>query len=155
MYAPSGVRGHNLSESPRFSGFVLCARSTCWGTSLIKKDSVRHEQTFSELAVANFSTLGAVYYDPDLHMCIVTTDQRLFKITALIPAAYELYLTILTIIKAFDFSLSPSYSTIPMLVSYYRYNHSDTHIQIVSRCSSGRCGIFCGLCSFFEIGSRD
>jgi len=141
-----------LSEAPKFSGFAFCARSTCWGTSLIKKDLVRYELAVAILS--HVSSLEGVYYDPDLQLCIVTTDQHLFKITPLIPAVYELYLTVLTIIKAFDFVSSPSFSTTPMLVSYSQCRPSATHIQTVSRCGTRRCGILCGLCSFFEIGPR-
>jgi hypothetical protein len=116
VYALSGVNGHNLSEAPKFSGFAFCARTTCWRTSLIKKDLVSDELAVTILA--HVYSLEAVYYDPDLQLCIATADQHLFKIAPLIPAVYELYLTVLTIIKAFDFMSGPSFSTIPMLVSY-------------------------------------
>ena len=70
--------------------------------------------------MANCVPLAITVYNPLVGLCATTSTPHLFKFTPIAPLIFELFLTILTIIKAFDFVVPPSSSSLPLLVKYFR-----------------------------------
>jgi len=68
----------------------------------------------------NCVLLAMTFYDSLDRLCTTTSTPHLFKFTPIAPLTYEFFLTILTIVKAFDFEAHPSRSGLPFLVKYFR-----------------------------------
>jgi len=82
-------------------------------------------------------------YNPLMGLCATTSTPHLFKFTPIAPLIFELFLTILTIIKAFDFVVHPSSSSLPLLyrvlardgVTYYLITTTINAINLVAQFS--------------------
>lgn len=70
--------------------------------------------------MVNSLPLATISYNPLARLCTPSSTPRLFKLTPIAPLIYELFLTILTIVKAFDFVGHPSGPSLPLLVKYLR-----------------------------------
>jgi len=79
-------------------------------------------------------------YNPLAQLCATSSTPHLFKLTPIAPLIYEFFLTILTIIKAFDFMGHPSSSNLPFLyrvlardgVTYFMISTAITAVNLIA-----------------------
>jgi hypothetical protein len=59
-------------------------------------------------------------YNLVARICAPTSQPHIFKLTPITPIIYELFLTVLTVIKAFDLAGHPFSMTLPSLVRRFQ-----------------------------------